>query len=46
MKKLDLSFMTMAIITLLIVLIITIMAVFAFRNEVLSIEHHKDSMLL
>ncbi|MGI6748006.1 MAG: ATP-binding protein [Anaerovoracaceae bacterium] len=45
MKKLDLSFMTMAIITLLIVLIITIMAVFAFRNEVLSIEHHKDSML-
>lgn len=45
MKKLDLSFMAMAIISLLIVLIITIMAVFAFRNEVLSIEHHKDNML-
>ncbi|MDD4564017.1 MAG: ATP-binding protein [Eubacteriales bacterium] len=37
--------MAMTIISLVIILIITIMAVFAFRNEVLCIENHKDSML-
>lgn len=45
MKKLNLSYMAITIITLIIVLIIMIMAVFVFHNKTLTIENRTDSML-
>ncbi|MDD4121823.1 MAG: ATP-binding protein [Eubacteriales bacterium] len=45
MKKLDLSFMAVMIITLVIVLILSAMAVFSCHNEVLSVKNQKDAML-
>jgi PAS domain S-box-containing protein len=45
MKKANLSFMAVMIISLIIILIMNTMAVFAYRDEVLSIETRKDNML-
>lgn len=45
MKKVNLSFMAVMIISLVIILIMNTMAVFAYRNEVISIEIRKNSML-
>ena len=45
MKKVNLSFMAIMIISLVIILIMNVMAVFAYRDEVLSIETRKDNML-
>lgn len=45
MKKINLSFMAVMIISLVIILIMNTMAVFAYRDEVLSIETRKDNML-
>lgn len=45
MKKVNLSFMAVMIISLIIILIMNIMAVFAYRDEVLFIEIRKDNML-
>lgn len=45
MKKANLSFMAVMIISLVIILIMNTMAVFAYRDEVLSIETRKDNML-
>ena len=45
MKKANLSFMAVMIISLVIILIMNVMAVFAYRDEVLSIETRKDNML-
>ncbi len=45
MKKVNLSFMAVMIISLVIILFINTMAVFAYRDEVISIEIRKDNML-
>jgi signal transduction histidine kinase/DNA-binding NarL/FixJ family response regulator/HPt (histidine-containing phosphotransfer) domain-containing protein len=45
MKKVNLSFMAIMIISLVMILIVNTMAVFAYRDEVLLIETHKDNML-
>jgi hypothetical protein len=45
MKKVNLSFMAVMIISLVIILIMNTMAVFAYRDEVVSIEARKDNML-
>ncbi len=45
MKKVNLSFMAVMIISLVIILIINTMAVFAYRDEVISFEYRKDNML-
>jgi|GEM_PF-883488 PAS domain S-box len=45
MKKVNLSFMAVMIISLVIILIMNTMAVFAYRDEVLSTEARKDNML-
>lgn len=45
MKKANLSFMAVMIISLVIILIINTMAVFAYRDEITSIETRKDNML-
>lgn len=45
MKKTSLSFMAVTIISLVIVLIINTMAIFAYRDEILTLENHKASML-
>ena len=45
MKKVNLSFMAVMIISLIIILIMNTMAVFAYHNEVLSVENRKDNML-
>ena len=45
MKKMNLSFMAVMIISLVIILIINTMAVFAYRDEILGIETRKDSLL-
>jgi len=45
MKKVNLSFMAVMIISLVIILIMNMMAIFAYRDEVLSFEVRKDSML-
>ena len=45
MKKANLSFMAVMIISLVIILIMNTMAVFAYRDEVISIETRKDNML-
>lgn len=44
MKKIKLSYMVIIIICLAILLVLNTMAVFAFRDEVLSIETRKDNM--
>lgn len=45
MKKVNLNFMAIMIISLVIVLIMNTMAVFAYRDEVLTIETQKANML-
>lgn len=45
MKKVNLSFMAVMIISLVIILIMNVMAVFAYRDEAFSIETRKDNML-
>lgn len=45
MKKVNLSFLAVMIISLVIILIINTMAVFAYRDEVITIENRKDNML-
>ncbi|MDD3169293.1 MAG: PAS domain-containing protein, partial [Eubacteriales bacterium] len=45
MKKVNLSFMAVMIISLVIILIMNTMAVFAYRDKVISIETRKDNML-
>jgi len=45
MKKVNLSFMAVMIISLVIILIMNTLAVFAYRDEVVSIETRKDNML-
>ena len=45
MKKLNLSFMAIMNISLVIILIMSSMAVFAYRNEVYTIEARKDNLL-
>lgn len=45
MKKSNLSFMAIMIISLIIILIMNTMAVFADYNEVLTVENRKDNML-
>ena len=45
MKKVNLSFMAVMIISLVIILIMNAMAVFAYHDKILSIEIRKDDML-
>ena len=45
MKKVNLSFMAVMIISLIIILIMNAMAVFAYHDEVISVENRKDNML-
>ncbi|MEL7654781.1 MAG: ATP-binding protein [Bacillota bacterium] len=45
MKKVNLSFMAVMIISLIIILIMNTMAVFAYHNEVLAVENRKENML-
>lgn len=45
MKKVNLSFMAVMIISLVIILIMNTMSVFAFRDEILTIEMQKSNIL-
>lgn len=45
MKKVNLSFMAVMIISLVIILIMNTMSVFAYRDEILTIESQKNNLL-